>query len=140
MVAWANGTDGITFAVCFQMVAWANGTDGITFAVYFQMVAWANGTDGITFEREGMISIHEVFSFCGFRGQNVACSDIADIVLTEDGFCYRISARKFPSIAFDKAGYKFGLIFQMNIFEEEYGSQAPTTGVGVKVKQLLVWV
>ena len=90
-------------------------------------------TDGVTFYREAMVPIDDFFQDCSFAGEEVNCSALIDIVLTLTGFCYRVSSKNFPETVFERPGHRFGIGFEINVHEYEYGGQAQTAGVGVQV-------
>ena len=90
-------------------------------------------TDGVTFYREAMVPVDDFISECLFAGEGIPCSELVDIVMTIRGLCYRLSTQNFPDTVFERPGHIFGIAFQLNVQEYEYGGQSQSPGVGVQV-------
>lgn len=105
----------------------------------FQFLDWLNTTDGVSLYNEAIDPAESFVYDCSLFGKGpFYCASAMKRVTTLSGICYTLSDENHQHLNkqrfyIDRAGPKFGLKLQVNVFQDEYSMHAESAGVGIQV-------
>ena len=99
-----------------------------------QVVEWANGTDGVTLFVNGMVRRKDFIRSCSLvNGHGVKAPPCPkpQYYVTQLGVCYTMSAE----IHTTPASPNSGIMFELDVHQDEYSSEVNSKAVGAKVRR-----